>query len=105
MDKDSIRSTAQQWIAGFDTGAKRAIAGWRAGGERFGDSARHRWDRAFAESSPQLSPETRRNASHLRDVVAGGYSRGIELSATGAERAVDTLVQAARSALNGRMAH
>jgi len=99
MDKTAFRSTAQQWISGFDTGAHRAIAGWRAGGDRLGQAARSRWERAFAESSPQLSPETRRNASHFRDVVAGCYSRGIELSASGAERAVATLVQAAQAAV------
>jgi hypothetical protein len=104
MDKNALRSTAQQWISGFDIGAHRAIAGWRTGGDRLGQVARARWDRAFAESSPQLSPETRRNASHFRDVVAGCYSRGLELSATGAERAVASLVEAAQSAVAGRMA-
>ena len=103
MQASSFRSTAGQWISGFDNGAHRAIAGWRAGGERLGQAARTRWDRAFAESSPQLSPETRRNASHLRDVVAKRYTRGIELSATGAERAVAALVQAAQAAVDGRM--
>jgi hypothetical protein len=104
MDKNAFRSTAQHWISGFDTGAHRAIAGWRAGGDRLGHAARARWDRAFAESSPRLSPETRRNASHFRDVVAGCYSRGLDLSANGAERAVASLVQAARVAVDGRMA-
>jgi hypothetical protein len=103
MQATEFRATARQWISGFDSGAHRAIAGWRTGGERLGRSARGRWDRAFAESSPQLSPETRRNAGHLRDVVAGYYTRGVELSASGAERAVGTLVQAAQSALDGRM--
>ena len=104
MDKTVLHSTAQHWIRGFDSGAHRAIAGWRSGGDRLGQAARVRWDRAFAESSPQLSPETRRNASHFRDVVAGCYSRGIALSANGAERAVASLVRAAQGAVAGRMA-
>ena len=103
MNTQDFQATAQQWISGFDQGAHRAIAGWRSGADRLGGFARARWDRAFAESSPQLSAETRRNASHFRDVVARGYVRGIDLSTTGAERAVDTLVDAARAAA-GRMA-
>jgi hypothetical protein len=104
MDKNAFRSTAQHWIGGFAAGAERAIAGWRTGGDRLGQAARDRWDRAFSESSPQLSPETRRDASHFRDVVAGCYSRGIALSASGAERAVASLVQAAQAAVGGRIA-
>jgi hypothetical protein len=100
----TFRGTARQWISGFETGAQGAIAGWRSGAERLGDLARARWDRAFAESSPQLSAETRRNASHFRDVVAREYGRGVALSVTGAERAVATLVQAAERAAGGRMA-
>ncbi|HEY0824237.1 MAG TPA: hypothetical protein VGD76_10655 [Ramlibacter sp.] len=103
MQATTFHATARQWISGFDSGAQRAIAGWRAGGDRLGQAARARWDRAFAESSPQLSPETRRNASHFRDVVARRYARGVELSATGAERAVTALVQAAQAAVDGRM--
>lgn len=104
MDSTAFRSTAQQWIAGFDQGAQRAIAGWREGADRLGTYARVRWDRAFAESRAQLSAETQRNASHFRDVVARNYARGIDLSTEGAERAVATLVEAAQCAASGRMA-
>ena len=103
MNTQAFQATAQQWISGFDHGAHRAIAGWRSGAGRLGDIARTRWDRAFAQSSPQLSADTRRNASHFRDVVAGYYGRGIDLSTTGAERAVSTLVEAAEAAA-GRIA-
>lgn len=104
MNTQAFNAAAQQWITGFDQGAQRAIAGWREGADRVGSYARGRWDRAFAESSPQLSAETRRNASHFRDVVARNYARGVELSTQGAGRAVATLVDAARSAAGGRMA-
>ena len=103
MNTQAFQATAQQWISGFDHGAHRAIAGWRSGAGRLGEMARTRWDHAFAQSSPQLSPDTRRNASHFRDVVAGYYVRGIDLSTTGAERAVSTLVEAAEAAA-GRIA-
>ena len=100
MDKQALGSTARQWIAGFDSNARRAIGAWREGGERFGGFARERWDGAFAQAKPKLSPETRRNASHARDVFAGLYTRGIDLSATGAEAAVATLVVAAKAAVD-----
>ena len=104
MQTDTFRTTAQQWITTFDQGAHRAIAGWRCGADRLGTAARQRWDTAFAESSPELSEETRHNASHLRDVVSAWYVRGVELSTTGAERAVDAVVQAAQATASGRMA-
>ena len=100
MDNSTFRSSARQWISGFDTQARRAIAGWRTGGERLGGAARSRWDRAFAESSPKLSEETRRNASHARDVFSRYYVQGAEITASGAERAVETLVQVAGTAVN-----
>ena len=80
MDTQTLRASARQWIKRFDGGAHRAIAGWRCGADRVGSAARRRWDTAFAESGPNLSEETRRN-----------------------ERAVDTLVDAARAAVAGRM--
>lgn len=104
MDSQRFRTTAGQWITGFDLGAHRAIDGWRSGGERLGQAARARWDRAYAESKPQLSAETRRNATHFRDVVSRYYGQGLEGSAQAAERAVASVVQAVQSALAGRMA-
>jgi hypothetical protein len=99
MDTQTFRSSAEHWIDVVDAQARRAIAAWRTGGESFGHAARERWDRAFAESSPQLSAETRRNASHLRDVVARRYACGVDAAAQGAERAVAAVVHAAHAAV------
>ncbi|MCD6076749.1 MAG: hypothetical protein K0R89_687 [Ramlibacter sp.] len=104
MDRQALGSTARQWIAGFDSNAHRAIGAWREGGDRLGGFARDRWDTAFAQAKPKLSPETRRNASHARDVVSGLYAKGIVLAAGGAETAVDTLVDAARAAVDRALA-
>ena len=98
MDQATYR-TAEQWISGFDTQARRAIGGWRTGGDRLGTLARTRWDRAFAQSSPELSEETRRNAAHFRDVVARCYGQGVDRSAQGAERAIEAVVHAAQVAV------
>lgn len=100
MDKQALSSTARQWIAGFDSNAHRAIDAWRAGGERLGGVARERWDTAFAQARPKLSAETRRNATHAREVFADIYAKGIVLSAGGAQAAVETLVGAAHAAVD-----
>lgn len=99
MEKTDFTRTARACIEGFDSTARRAIVAWRDGGDRLGGFARQRWDTAFEQSRPQLSPETQRNATHARDVFARYYGKGVVLSATGAEAAVDTLVEAARVAV------
>jgi hypothetical protein len=100
MDKQALGSTARQWITGFDGNARRAIDAWREGGDRLGGIARERWDSAFAQAQPQLSADTRRDAAHARDVFAGLYAKGIVLSASGAQAAVQALVEAARAAVD-----
>ena len=100
MDTNDLTRTARACIEGFDSTARRAIGAWREGGERLGGFARERWDTAFAQSKPQLSPQTQRNASHARDVFARYYGQGLDLSASGAERAVEAVVQAARVAVD-----
>jgi hypothetical protein len=91
---------AEQWIQLFNAGAHRAVQAWRSGGEQLGGLARERWDSAFAASRAQLSKETQRNADRTRQAVAGCYAKGLELSTSGAETAVDTLVEAARGAVS-----
>jgi hypothetical protein len=100
MDTQALTRTARTCIAGFDSTAHRAIAAWRDGSERLGGFARARWDTAFEESKPQLSPETQRNASHARDVFARYYGQGVTLAADGAEATVQALVHAAEAAVD-----
>ncbi|MGE4241127.1 hypothetical protein [Ramlibacter sp.] len=92
-------TVAEQAIDGFDSTARTAIGAWREGGERFGAFARERWDAALQQSSGHLAAETKRNANHARDVFGDLYTRGVALTAGGAEAAVDTVVNAARGAL------
>lgn len=99
MNATRFTATARQIVDGFDATAHSLIGAYREGGERLGTYARQRWDAALKESSPQLTPETRRNAQHARKVFGGYYTKGVALSAAGAETAVDTLVQVARNAI------
>ena len=98
MNND-FNTTATRAVQTFGSTAHAAIDAWRTGGERLGRFAAERWDVAFEQASPRLSDETRRNASHAREVFSRYYRQGLQLSSSGAGSAVDTLVQAAGNAL------
>lgn len=99
MNTTAITSTAAQLLDAFDTTAHTAIDAYRSGGERLGELAARRWDRAFRQASPRLSAETRRNAANARKVFSRYYRQGLALSSGGAGVVVDTLVQAAGTAI------
>jgi len=99
MNDNRITATAAQFVEAFGSNAHGAIDTCIAGGERLGEFAAERWDRAFEQASPRLSAETRRNASHAREVFARYYRQGLERSGEGAARAVDVMVKAAGSAI------
>jgi hypothetical protein len=99
MTSAQITTAANQIIDGFDSNAHTAITLWRDGHDKLAAAARQRWDAAFKEASPELSAETRRNAQNARKVIGGYYTRAVTMSASGAEVAVDTVVQAARTAV------
>lgn len=88
-------TTATQLVEAFGATVHSAIDAYRAGGDRLGEFAAQRWDRAFREASPRLSAETRRNAANARKVFGRYYRQGLKLSSSGAGVAVDTVVQAA----------
>jgi hypothetical protein len=99
MNTEQITKVATQVVDGFDTTAHTLIDAWRDGGERLGAVAKQRWDAALKESAKQLDAETKKNAQHARAVFGTYYTRGIHMSASGATVAVDTMVQAARAAI------
>lgn len=105
MNTKQFSKSAAQAIDVFGATAHGAINAYREGGERLGQLAGQRWNKAFRQASPQLSAETRKNAAHARKVFAGYYARGVQLSASGAEAAVDTVVQAAATAVERAAAY
>jgi hypothetical protein len=100
MKNADFSTVASQVIDGIDTNAQKAIEAWREGGERLAEFAGAHWDTAFKQASPKLTAETRRNATHAKKVFAGYYTKGVALTASGAEVAVQTVVQAARTAVD-----
>ena len=99
MNTSTLSTKATQFVEAFGTTAHSAIDAAREGGERLGELAGERWDRAFEEASPRLKPETRRHATNARKVFARYYRQGLQASTTGADTVVDTLVQAAGTAI------
>lgn len=99
MTSERIAAVATQLIDGFDSNAHQFIDAWRDGSARLGQAAKQRWDTALKQSSPELSAETRRNAVHAQKVFAGYYNKAVALGTSGAEVTIDTLVQAARAAV------
>ncbi len=99
MTHTPFTARAANLIDAFGNTAHGAIDAYRDGGERLAQAAGAQWQQSFRKASPKLTPETRKNAAHARKVFGSYYARGLQLSASGAEVAVDTLVQAAGTAL------
>lgn len=99
MNDNRYTTAAAQFVEAFGSNAHGAIDNCVAGGERLGAFAAERWDRAFEQASPRLSPETRRNAANARRVFARYYRQGLERSGEGAARAVEAMVKAAGGAI------
>jgi len=97
---EQITTVATQIVDGFDSNAHHFIEVWRDSSERLAAAARQRWDAALKESSPQLTAETRKNAQHARQVFGSYYTKSVDIATSGAEIAVDTVVQAARAAID-----
>jgi hypothetical protein len=95
MDTNAFSASATSLLANFGNSAHQVIGAYREGGERLAATLEQRWKAALKESSPQLSPDTRRNAARAQQAFSGYYSKGLALSADGAEVVVDTLVGAA----------
>ena len=100
MNTTTFTTACTSALEAFGATAHGAIDAYRTGGERLGEFAAERWDRAFEQARPQLSAETRRNAANARKVFARYYRRGLAVSSSGAAVAVDTLVEAGASALD-----
>ena len=94
MNKQNITQATTEALGRFGNAAHQAIGLYREGGERIATIVGERWDTAFAQSKAQLDAETRKNATHAKDVFGRYYSRALTLSADGAQIVVDTFVGA-----------
>lgn len=99
MNTQSFSTTTTGLIANFGNAVHHAIGLYREGGERLANTLEERWKAALKETSPKLTPETRKNAARAQQAFSAYYAKGLALSADGAEVVIDTLVGAAVTAV------
>ncbi|HSV34115.1 MAG TPA: hypothetical protein VLI46_01100 [Ramlibacter sp.] len=99
MDAKAFSATATDFIAHAGQAAHQAIGLYRESGDRLAATLEQRWKTALKESSPRLTPETRRNAARAQQAFSTYYAKGLALSASGAGVVVDTVVGAAITAV------
>lgn len=99
MDTNTLSTTATELVARFGNTAHDVIGAYRDGGERLAGTLEQRWKAALKETSPKLTPETRRNAARAQHAFSAYYAKGLNLSADGAVVVVDTLVGATVAAI------
>ncbi|MES2360289.1 MAG: hypothetical protein V4646_00660 [Pseudomonadota bacterium] len=97
MSAKNLSTVASDLIASYGNTAKNVIDAYRAGGERVVDLLEQRWNRALKESRTQLTAETVKNASAAQLAFSTYYSKGLMLSADGAEQVVSQLVKVAEA--------
>lgn len=99
MNTNTFSTTATEFVARFGNTAHDVIDAYRDGGERLAGTLEQRWKAALKETSPKLTPETRRNAARAQHAFSAYYAKGLNLSADGAVVVVDTLVGATVAAI------
>jgi hypothetical protein len=99
MTSTRFSAMASDAIAAFSSTAHGALDAYREGGMRLGEIAGRRWHSALRQANAKLTPETRKNAARAQKLVAACYAKSLDVSASGAEVAVDTLVKAAATAV------
>jgi hypothetical protein len=99
MDTSTFSAAATNALANFGNTAHHMVGVYREGGERLAATLERRWTAALKEASPQLTAETRRNAARAQQAFSASYSKGLALTADGAEVVIDTLLGAAVAAV------
>ena len=99
MNTHDISTAAVDLVGRFGNTAHQVIGMYREGGERVADTLGQRWETAFKQNSAKLTPETRKNAARAQKAFGAWYAKGLAVSTSGAEVAVDTVVGATVAAI------
>ena len=99
MDTRTFSATTSALIENWGQAGHKAVAAYRQGGERLASTFEQRWKAALKETSPKLTPETRKNAARAQEAFGGLYAKGLALSAEGAEIVIGALVGTAVAAV------
>lgn len=99
MNTTTFSAAATDLVGKFGNTAHHVIGLYREGGERAADTLEQRWHAAFKQTSPKLTPETRKNAARAQKAFSAWYAKSLAMSADGAEVVVDTVVGATVAAI------
>ena len=94
MTAKNLSTVATDLIESYGNTAKNVIDAYRAGGERAVSLLEQRWNRAMKQSRSELTAETAKNASAAQIAFSAYYSRGLDLTTSGATLVVSQFVKA-----------
>ena len=94
MTAKNLSTVASDLIESYGNTAKNVIDAYRAGGERAVSLLEQRWNRAMKQSRSELTAETAKNAAAAQMAFSAYYSKGLDLTTSGATQVVSQLVKA-----------
>ena len=99
MSAKTLTTVATDLIETYGNTARNVIGAYRAGNERVVVYLEQRWNSAFKQAASQLSEESRGNAQAAQNLFGGYYTKGVTLTANGAEKLVAQIVKLATGGL------
>ena len=97
MSAKNLSTVASDLIASYGNTAKNIIDAYRAGGERVVSLLEQRWNQALKQSRSELTAETAKNASAAQLAFSVYYTKGLNLTSSGAQQVVSQLVKLAET--------
>ncbi|MEO7401167.1 MAG: hypothetical protein ABIV07_10445 [Polaromonas sp.] len=97
MSAKNLSTVASELITSYGNTAKNIIDAYRAGGERVVSLLEQRWNQALRQSRSELAAETVKNASAAQLAFSVYYTKGLNLTSSGAEQLVSQLVKLAET--------
>ncbi len=97
MSAKNQSTVASDLIESYGNTAKNVIDAYRAGGERVVGLLEQRWNEALKQSRGELTAETAKNASAAQLAFSVYYTKGLDLTTSGAQQVVSQLVKLAEA--------
>jgi secreted Zn-dependent insulinase-like peptidase len=93
MTAKNLSTVAVDLIESYGNTAKNVIDAYRAGGERAVSLLEQRWNSALKQSRSELTAETAKNAAAAQMAFSAYYTKGLNLTTSGATQVVTQLVK------------
>lgn len=91
MSAKNLSTVASDLIASYGNTANHLINAYRASGERVVSLLEQRWNQALKQSRSELTAETVKNASAAQLAFSVYYTKGLNLTTSGAQQVVGQL--------------